>query len=258
MFTPKEKKASRDSRLTTPSLPQSGSTRVKESRFVLLEQATKSLFRFSIKKKDRTVSNAVASIQFGSIGALVPQDHLGSTTPVSVDSSVKTLPLLPEVGSQHPIAPSATEVNRKDPTHSVSITVQSTSTPIIAESKAEVPALSPAASSYKTSVFPQNVAASSLQVPLPAPGARLETTMQLAYCSQLLRTHLSPSSAAASITVGQDLSQQASVHALLRNMEEQQKIRELAIRVVEEFVTDGLKNAEEIAEVVLLGPFLDQ
>ncbi|KAG0252887.1 hypothetical protein BGZ95_006501, partial [Linnemannia exigua] len=82
--------------------------------------------------------------------------------------------------------------------------------------------------------------------------------MQLAYCIQLLRTHLSPSLATVSITVGQDLSQQASVDTLLQDMEEQQKIREVAIRVVEEFVTDGLKDAEEIAEVVLLGPFLDQ
>ncbi|KAG0362164.1 hypothetical protein BGX24_005186 [Mortierella sp. AD032] len=41
-------------------------------------------------------------------------------------------------------------------------------------------------------------------------------------------------------------------------MEEQQKLRELNIRVVEEFVTVGLKNSEKIAEVILLGPFLGQ
>ncbi|KAG0361881.1 hypothetical protein BGX24_005247, partial [Mortierella sp. AD032] len=115
-----------------------------------------------------------------------------------------------------------------------------------------------AASGDKTSIFLQNVTAPSLQASLPAPGARLETTLRLLYCNQFLRSQVSPSSATAGITVGQDQSQQASVDALLHDIEEQQKIRELAIRVVEEFVTDDLKNAEEIAEVVLLGPFLDQ
>ncbi|KAG0251293.1 hypothetical protein BGZ95_006945, partial [Linnemannia exigua] len=248
MFISKEKKASRDSSPTNPSLPQSGSTHVKESRFAQLEQATKSLFRFSIRKKDYTISNAITSIQFRSTGALDPQDHLGSITPVSVDSSFKDPPLLPKGSPQHPIASSTTEVNSRDLTSSASITVQPTSTSTITESKAEAPALSAAAPGNETSIFPQNAAAPSLQVPLPAPGARLETTMQLAYCNQLLRMHLSTSSATASITVGQDLYQQASVDALLRNMEEQLNIRELAIRVVEEFVTDALKNAEEIAE----------
>ncbi|KAK3843187.1 MAG: hypothetical protein J3R72DRAFT_420423 [Linnemannia gamsii] len=243
----REKKASGNSCPTIPSPTQSGPTRVKKSRFMQLEQATKNLFRSSIRKKDHTVSDAITSIQFGSIGALVPQDHQGSTKPVSVESSLIDLPLLPNVAAQHPISPSAIEANSKDLKHSASITLQSPST-----------ALSAAASGDKTSIFPHNVPAPSLQVPLPAPGARLETTLQLAYCNQLLRTNLSLSSATTSITVGQDPSQQASVDTLLRNMEEQQKIRELAIRVVEEFVTDGLKNAEEIAEVVLLGPFLTQ
>ncbi|KAG0375039.1 hypothetical protein BGX24_009614 [Mortierella sp. AD032] len=247
MSTPKEKKASGDSCPTIPSPTQSGPTRVKKSRFMQLEQATKNLFRSSIRKKDHRVSDAVTSIQFGSIGALVPQDHQGSTKPVSVDSSLIDLPLLPNVAAQHPISPSSVEANSKDLKRSASITLQSPST-----------ALSAAASGDKTSIFPRNVPAPSLQVPLPAPGARLETTLQLAYCNQLLRTNLSLSSATTSITVGQDPSQQASADNLLRNMEEQQKIRELAIRVVEEFVTDGLKNAEEIAEVVLLGPFLIQ
>ncbi|KAG0260778.1 hypothetical protein BGZ95_004361, partial [Linnemannia exigua] len=219
----------------------------RESRFKQFQQATKNLFHSSTRRNDRTVSNVTASIQSRSTGTHVPQDHQGSTTPVSVDSSVKDLALLPKVVPQYHIAPAA-EVNSKDLTHSTSITMQPASALTITKSEAEVPTLSEATPGDKTGIFPHNVAALSLQVSLPAPGARLETTMQLAYCHQLLRTHLSPSSAVASITVSQDLSQQASVEALLQNIEEQQKIRELAIRVVEEFVTDGLKNSEEIAE----------
>ncbi|KAG0375128.1 hypothetical protein BGX24_009504 [Mortierella sp. AD032] len=142
MLTTNEKKVSGDSRPTIPSLTKSGSTNVKESRSTQLEQATKTLFRSSVRKKDRTVSNTIASIQFGSIGALVPQDHQNGVTPVLVDSSVKDLLLLPEVTPQHPTAPSATETDSEDLTHSPSNALQLLSTPNIAESKAEVPALS--------------------------------------------------------------------------------------------------------------------
>ncbi|KAF9899733.1 hypothetical protein EC991_008410 [Linnemannia zychae] len=208
--------------------------------------------------KDHTVFNAIASIQLLSIGVLVPQDHQASVTSISIDPSIKNMPLLSKVPSQHPTAPYAIEAGSEDLTDSVSITLQPTSALTVAESKVEVPVLTAVTSGDKSSIFPQNAAALSLQVPLPAPGARLETTIQLAYCNQLLRTHLSPSLATANITVGQDLSHQSLVYALLRNTEEQQKIRELTNGVVEEFVKDVLKNAEEIAEVVLLGPFLTQ
>ncbi|KAG0375968.1 hypothetical protein BGX24_008446 [Mortierella sp. AD032] len=121
-----------------------------------------------------------------------------------------------------------------------------------------VPVLPAAASGDRMNIFLHNVVAPSLKVPLPPPGVRLETTMQLAYCKQLLRNHLSPSLAVASITAGLDPSQRASVDAILQDKEEQKKIRELAIRIVEDFVADSLKTSDEIAEAILLGPYQDQ
>ncbi|KAK3827049.1 MAG: hypothetical protein J3R72DRAFT_517382 [Linnemannia gamsii] len=242
MSASKDKKASDASRPTTPSPAQSGSTHVKESRFVQLEQATMNLFRSSIRKKGHTVSNALAAIQFGSIGVLVPQDHHGDITPVSLGHIIKP----------H---------SNKDLTPLVSITLQSNSTPSTPDSNSKgvaAPVLSTAASDDRMNIFLQNVVAPSPKVTLPPPGVRLESTMQLAYCNQLLRTNFSPSLAVASITASLDPSQKASVDALLQNKEEQNKVLELAIRVVEEFVADSLKSSEEIAEVILLAPYLDQ
>ncbi|KAK3843108.1 MAG: hypothetical protein J3R72DRAFT_420652 [Linnemannia gamsii] len=106
--------------------------------------------------------------------------------------------------------------------------------------------------------FPDNVAAPALSVALPPAGTRLETTTQLAYCSNLLRTHLSPSLAAGTTSETLGTSQRASVDAILNNEEEQNRIRWLVTRVVEEFVTDSFKSSANIAEVLLLGPSLDK
>ncbi|KAF9117452.1 hypothetical protein BGW39_002165 [Mortierella sp. 14UC] len=80
----------------------------------------------------------------------------------------------------------------------------------------------------------------------------------LVYCNNLLRAHLSPSSAAVCISAPLDASQQASIAFILQNQEEQDKIRELSTKVVEEFLADSVKTLEKISEVVLLGPFLDR
>ncbi|KAG0377429.1 hypothetical protein BGX24_006125 [Mortierella sp. AD032] len=237
------------------------STYFKELRFVQLEVATKNLFRSTIGKMDRTVSNALAAIQFGSIGAQVSQAHQGSDMSDSVEPSVKDLHILSSVTPQQPVAPFSVELNsNKDLILLESATLQSTciSTSLDSSPRAAEPRFLTAASSNRTNIFLHNVDVPSLQVPLPPPDSRVETTMQLAYCNQLLRTHSSSSSAVASITIGLDPSQQASINALLQNKEEQSKIRKLGIQIVEEFLADSLKSSEKIAEVVLLGPFLNQ
>jgi WD40 repeat protein len=107
-------------------------------------------------------------------------------------------------------------------------------------------------------IFPHNMAAPLLRVELPPPGIRLRTTAQLAYCNNLLRTPLSLCLDAASIFHSLDPSQQASVNALLQDKEEQDRVRGLTIRVIEEFAADALKTSDKISEVILLGPFLVQ
>ncbi|KAF9119560.1 hypothetical protein BGW39_000221, partial [Mortierella sp. 14UC] len=236
MAAPKENKPTGNYGPMNPSPAQSESTRVKESRFIQLEQATKYLTQSSIGEEDHIEPNTLATLQFGAVVVLDPQNRQDSTTPASIDSSVKDLPALPQVSSQQPCATSDTETSNEDLSHSTSITLQTTAT-VVSETTTTVPGLLAAASSDRMAIFSKNVAVLSHQVPLPPHGARLETSMQLAYCNNLLHTYLPPSSAAMSIQI---------------------KLRELTLRVIEEFVKTSLKTSEEITEVILLGPFLDQ
>ncbi|KAK3830115.1 MAG: hypothetical protein JOS17DRAFT_196917 [Linnemannia elongata] len=203
-----------------------------QSRFTRLEEAAKELFRASITSKERTVPNALASIQFRTIGMLIPQDYAGGYTPTTVTASTVTT------------ASTAT-----------SATIATTS---VTTSSTVLPSSSPTVSQPWLHVFPKNASQPSFQVTLPPPGSRLETTSQLAYCNNLLHIHLSSSLATASTFDSRRQSQQASVDAILNSEDEQGRIRELTIMIIEEFVSDTLKTSEKLLEVALLGPYLDQ
>ncbi|KAG0276976.1 hypothetical protein BGZ95_006730 [Linnemannia exigua] len=188
------------------------------SRFPKLEEANKKLFRSLIAKNDRTVFNAFATIQFRTIELMVPQD-------------------------------------RQYPPKSIVATTTATSIPI-SGTLSTIP--SSATSPARLSLFPQNVATPLLHVALPPPGTRLATAAQLAYCNQLIRTQLSPSSTETSVSTSLGESQQTSIDFILQDQEEQSKNSELTIKVIEEFIADNVKTPEKIAEVALLGPCLDQ
>lgn len=76
MTASKQEKTIGNSRSTTTSNSevQSGPKRVNESTFFRFEQATKKLFRSTIKDKDRTVHNAAPVVQLGPGEQLFPQD----------------------------------------------------------------------------------------------------------------------------------------------------------------------------------------
>ncbi|KAG0376656.1 hypothetical protein BGX24_007437, partial [Mortierella sp. AD032] len=109
--------------------------------------------------------------------------------------------------------------------------------------------------------FPTKEIPPLFATPLPAVGARIESTAQLAYTNILLRRHSSSyTDEAGSLDKPLPLEpgQQALLDAILKEEEEKAQIRWLATRVVEEFTGDALKNKETISEVVLLGPVLDR
>ncbi|KAF9145812.1 hypothetical protein BGX30_006584 [Mortierella sp. GBA39] len=109
-------------------------------------------------------------------------------------------------------------------------------------------------------VFPQNISPPVVFITLPNFGDRIDTTPQLALCIGLLLKIGDP------INQQEDLSQvlssgTAAQHAWINSMKqdpvEQERLRWLGARMVDEFTKDTSKNSTEIAEMVLIGPALD-
>ncbi|KAG9063574.1 hypothetical protein KI688_004459 [Linnemannia hyalina] len=109
-------------------------------------------------------------------------------------------------------------------------------------------------------VFPQNISPPTVPITLPNFGARIDTTPQLALCIGLLPKIGDP------INQQEDLSQVLSsgtsaqlawTNSMKQDPVEQERLRWLEARMVDEFTKDTYKNSTEIAEMVLIGPVLD-
>ncbi|KAF9120177.1 hypothetical protein BGW39_011600, partial [Mortierella sp. 14UC] len=109
-----------------------------------------------------------------------------------------------------------------------------------------------------TTFFTQNLAAPTLTITLPPPGARFESTAQLALCYNLLRRHLLASMSTTTTTAPLDPAQQVLVQPFFEDEEGRSHVFELARKVVEEFVADSFKSFASVSEVVLFGPGLDR
>ncbi|KAG9070430.1 hypothetical protein KI688_007966 [Linnemannia hyalina] len=109
-------------------------------------------------------------------------------------------------------------------------------------------------------VFSQNVNAPAVRIPLPAFGARIDTTPQLALCIGLLsKVHdavdqqQDPSQDLSSDTVAR----LAWVKVMRQDPTERERLFWLGTRMVDEFAKDAFKDSTEIAEMVLIGPVMD-
>ncbi|KAF9097194.1 hypothetical protein BGX23_009559 [Mortierella sp. AD031] len=232
----KDKKPADRALPTVPNTMQSGSTPVNERLNSRIDEAARKLFRTSIKAGDRSVFNALAAFQRGPASVFVPHgEQLGMPPTLTETRNMDPQSLLP-VNPQSPATSEATKAKGKDLLN-MPLAIQE-------------PWLS---------IFPDNIPASVLSIPLPALGARIESTTQLTYCNNFLHKHLSPSSAAGSLkTSTLDPSQQAWLDDILQDEEEQNRIRWLSNRVVHEFAAESIKASASISEVVLLSPSLDQ
>ncbi|OAQ31114.1 WD40 repeat-like protein [Linnemannia elongata AG-77] len=109
-------------------------------------------------------------------------------------------------------------------------------------------------------IFINNIAAPSIAVALPQSDSHFETTTQLAYVNNLIRTHLSTASIDVNRNVGAclDPPQQALVDAILQDEDRQDHIRWLMAMIVEEFAARSVRTSAMLSEVILLGPSLNQ
>ncbi|KAG0372565.1 hypothetical protein BGX24_000078, partial [Mortierella sp. AD032] len=111
--------------------------------------------------------------------------------------------------------------------------------------------------STKQFFFINNIDPPSFLTELPPPGARYNSTSQLALCSDLLRRHFATTTTPTTATKSLNPVQQDLVQPFLQNEEEPKHVFRLTRKVVYEFI-GAFKSAESISEVVLLGPGLDR
>ncbi|KAF9326194.1 hypothetical protein BGZ91_002071 [Linnemannia elongata] len=110
-------------------------------------------------------------------------------------------------------------------------------------------------------VFSQNVNEPAVRIPLPAFGARINNTSQLAMCIGLLsKVH---DTVDQQEDPSQDLPSDTAtrltwVKAMRQDPTEQERLFWLGARMVDEFAKDAFKDSTEIAEVVLIGPVMDK
>ncbi|KAF9142685.1 hypothetical protein BGX30_002433, partial [Mortierella sp. GBA39] len=108
-------------------------------------------------------------------------------------------------------------------------------------------------------VFLQNVHAPAVRIPLPAFGARIDTTPQLAMCIGLLdNVH---DAVDQQEDPSQDLSSETAarlawVKAMSQDPTERERLFWLGTRMVDEFAKDAFKDSTEIAEVVVIEPVM--
>ncbi|KAG0072200.1 hypothetical protein BGZ89_007609 [Linnemannia elongata] len=123
-------------------------------------------------------------------------------------------------------------------------------------------------------IFPQNMARPVVKAELPLLGARISHTPQLVFCNHLLpRQSLVPSSsltgmgpaspASSENPTGSNIirleeSWKAWLEVIEQDPTEQDRLRWLPKKLVDEFANEVTNNATAIAEVVLLGPILDR
>ena len=112
----------------------------------------------------------------------------------------------------------------------------------------------------RLNIFPENMNPPFSLVSLPEIGSRIDTTLQLALCLDLLPNGVDsidqqddPSQVLSSGTTAQ----LAWIQSMEQDPVEQERLRWLGTRMVDEFAKDASKDSTEIAEMVLIGPVLD-
>lgn len=156
------------------------------------------------------------------------------------------------------IANAMSSAPKNDSTLTISATVAQLFAAFISLEITNTP--SPPVQQSWTPIFTHNIAAPSIEVELPQSDTRFETTTQLAYVNNLIRTHSSTASIDANRIVDAFLEprQQDLVNDILQDEDRKDRIRWLTAMIVEEFAARSFRTSTMLSEVILLGPFLNQ
>ncbi|KAG0037890.1 hypothetical protein BGZ89_008122, partial [Linnemannia elongata] len=109
-------------------------------------------------------------------------------------------------------------------------------------------------------IFSQNVNPPVVLITLPGFVSRIDATSQLALCIGLLpkgRDPINQEEDPSQVLTSDTAAQLAWVKSMKQDLVEQERLRWLAARMADEFAKDASKDSTEIAEMVLIGPVLD-
>ncbi|KAG0311702.1 hypothetical protein BGZ97_011687, partial [Linnemannia gamsii] len=278
-----------------PSTEASNSTK-PESAFAAIELAAKEALEPSSTSHGRSISNGIAAvfIEHGRLTPPPPNHYRNGSSSSSHDSDDSSVPSL-RVRKRDKILkviryitprthPKATSDESKK--HGRHFRFHSNTSDGSSRSRSRELMVA------RQDIFPENVDSPVVEVVVPKPGSRIDTTPQLTLCSVLLTKHLSMVSYYEELEKAvdvaeeppQDLSTIANEEISINSAEgsstdntqdalidsaalewlkaqdhiEQGRINWLISKMVEGFIEDGVKDSTAIAEVVLLGPVLDR
>ncbi|KAG9072005.1 hypothetical protein KI688_006224 [Linnemannia hyalina] len=109
-------------------------------------------------------------------------------------------------------------------------------------------------------VFSQNVSPPMVLITLPEFGSRINTTPQLSLCIGLLPKGNDPiqqEENSSQVLSSDTAAELAWIKSMKQDPVEQERLRWLGASMVDEFAKDASKDSTEIAEMVLIGPVLD-
>ncbi|KAF9274747.1 hypothetical protein BGZ88_002814, partial [Linnemannia elongata] len=109
----------------------------------------------------------------------------------------------------------------------------------------------------RVAVFSQNVNLTGILGTLPEFGSRIDNTPQLALCIGLIPENSDPSNHSSQDLSSGTAAQLAWIKSMRQDSVEQERLRWLGARMVDEFAKGASKTSTEIAEMVLIGPVLD-
>ncbi|KAG0298188.1 hypothetical protein BGZ96_001733 [Linnemannia gamsii] len=245
-----------------------------DSAFVNICKSSKKATEPYSTAKDRSISHGIAAVLVG--GNLLPTDRPREN--VGDDANTKSVSSKhmrkrnkffgifkssnsgPKVEQPQNTSPRAKLHHLSNVSTQFSVEIEHTVSSTAVKSTVSSVQTSAPSNTFRLDVFPQNVHAPIVRISPPEFGTRIATTSQLAICIGLLpkeggavEQHVDPPQE----TSSDDDAQLAWLMAIKQDSTEQDRLRWLGTRMVDEFAKDVSKDSTEMAEMVLLGPVLD-
>ncbi|KAG0199108.1 hypothetical protein BGX33_011877, partial [Mortierella sp. NVP41] len=241
------------------------------SVFAQLIKSAKKALRPSANAEDFTLANGLAAVHIEQTRIMSRLGRFANDEPINnnLEHDQGTLPDTqrdsdPSEGQDpSPLAAQETPIQSNSSTPTTNAVDGPAVLSFVSIEKA-LPSL-PATQQQYHAIFPHNVAKPFFRTPLPKLGNRFSSTLQLAFANHLSSKKVSPSTPAPGLVVTAEYGkliladdERAWMRAMNKDPTEQDRICWLAAQVVSEFLKTTHKDADSIAEVVLLGLVLDR